>query len=73
MIDVKKVDVKFERDLKRFIPLSELKEYHLEHKKQGKGALINLSLFTRSRLSVQSIKKEEWDFIVNLENMKIES
>ena len=32
----KKVDVKFERDLKLFIPLSELKEYHLKHKKQGK-------------------------------------
>jgi predicted RNA-binding protein with PUA-like domain len=64
------VDVKFERDLKRFIPLSELKSIHLEHKKEGKGALINLSLFTRSRLSVQSIRKEEWDFILGLENEK---
>ena len=54
--------------MKRFIPLSELKEYHLMHKKNGKGALINLALFTRSRLSVQSIKKEEWDFILELEN-----
>lgn len=30
------VDVKFERDLKRFIPLQELKHYHLLHKKEGK-------------------------------------
>ena len=62
------VDVKYERDLKRFIPLAELKEYHLMHKKSGKGPLIDLSLFTRSRLSVQSIKEEEWNFILELEN-----
>ena len=31
------VDVKYERDLKRFIPLAELKEYHLLHKSSGKG------------------------------------
>lgn len=73
VIYFKKVDVKFERDLKRFIPLSELKQYHLEHKKEGKGPLQNLSLFTRSRLSVQSIKNEEWEFIVNLENQKVQS
>lgn len=62
------VDVKFERDLKRFIPLSELKEYYIEHKKDGKGPLSNLSLFTRSRLSVQSISQQEWNFIIDLEN-----
>lgn len=61
------VDVKFVRDLKRFIPLTELKHYHLQHKKDG-GPLANLSLFTRSRLSVQSIRDEEWDFILELEN-----
>lgn len=38
------VDVQFVRDLKRFIPLAELKKYHLEHKKNGMGALANLSL-----------------------------
>lgn len=63
------VDVKYERDLKRFIPLSELKHYYMEHKKDGqKGPLANLSLFTRSRLSVQSISQKEWDFIIELEN-----
>lgn len=61
------VDVKFERDLKRFIPLTELKHYHLLHKNDA-GPLAKLSLFTRSRLSVQSISKEEWDFILDLEN-----
>jgi len=62
------VDVKFVRDLKRFIPLNELKELHLLHKKNNNGALKDLSLFTRSRLSIQKISKEEWDFILNLEN-----
>ena len=61
------VDVKYERDLKRFISLNELKYYHNLHKKDG-GPLKDLSLFTRSRLSVQSIKKIEWDFILELEN-----
>jgi predicted RNA-binding protein with PUA-like domain len=64
------VDVKFERDLKRFIPLTELKHYHLLHKASGKGPLRNISLFTRSRLSVQSLNEEEWNFILNLENEK---
>ena len=67
------VDVKFVRDLNRFIPLSELKMYHLKHKSEGNGPLRNLSLFTRSRLSVQSLTKEEFDFIVSLENTKNES
>jgi predicted RNA-binding protein with PUA-like domain len=62
------VDVQYVRDLKRFIPLAELKEYHLMHKAKGNGPLRDLSLFTRSRLSVQSIREEEWDFIVELEN-----
>ena len=61
------VDVKYERDLKRFIPLAVLKEYHLMHKTNG-GPLKDLSLFTRSRLSVQSIRDVEWNFIVELEN-----
>ena len=62
------VDVQYVRDLKRFIPLAELKEYHLMHKPKGNGPLRDLSLFTRSRLSVQSIREEEWHFIVELEN-----
>ncbi|CAF1058183.1 unnamed protein product [Brachionus calyciflorus] len=61
------VDVQFERDLKRYIPLTELKHYHLLHKKTG-GPLSNLSLFTRSRLSVQALTEEEWNFMIELEN-----
>ncbi|XP_053363445.1 thymocyte nuclear protein 1 isoform X1 [Clarias gariepinus] len=48
------VDIQFERMTKRFIPLSELKKYHLEHKASG-GALSNMALFTRARLSVQPL------------------
>ncbi|XP_063401429.1 thymocyte nuclear protein 1-like isoform X1 [Mytilus trossulus] len=61
------VDVKFERMLKRFIPLSELKSIHLNHKADG-GTLKNMALFTRARLSVQPLTQEEWDFVLNLEN-----
>ncbi len=61
------VDVKYERDLKRYIPLHELKELHLQHKQKG-GALSNLALFTKARLSVQPLTKEEFDFILQLEN-----
>lgn len=63
------VDVKFVRMLKRFIPLSELKSIHLQHKADG-GPLKNMALFTRARLSVQPVTKEEWDFIISLENEK---
>ena len=65
------VDVKFERKLKRFISLEELKAIHLTHKSLGKGELINLSLFTRSRLSIQPINEIEWNFIISLENNQI--
>ena len=61
------VDVKYNRDLKRYIPLHELKELHLEHKATG-GILANLALFTKARLSVQPLTKEEFDFILQLEN-----
>lgn len=64
------VDVKFERDLNRLIPLAELKDIHLMHKKNSKGGLENLSLFTQSRLSIQSINEEEWNYILSLENNK---
>jgi predicted RNA-binding protein with PUA-like domain len=50
------VDVKFVRMLKRFIPLSELKSIHLQHKADG-GPLENMALFTRARLSVQPVTK----------------
>ena len=61
------VDVKYNRDLKRYIPLQELKELHLQHKATG-GTLANLALFTKARLSVQPLTKEEFDFILQLEN-----
>ena len=60
------VDVKYVRDLKRYIPLPELKELHLKHK-SSKGPLANLALFTKARLSVQPLTKEEFDFILQLE------
>jgi len=65
----KMVDVKFERDLKRYIPLPELKALHLEHKAKG-GPLAKLALFTSARLSVQPLTEEEFKYILNLENSK---
>ncbi|KAG9265400.1 thymocyte nuclear protein 1 [Astyanax mexicanus] len=61
------VDVKFERMSKRFIPLTELKKYHLQHKSKG-GPLQNMALFTRARLSVQPLTKEEFNFVLSLED-----
>ena len=61
------VDVKYIRDLKRYIPLHELKELHQQHKNNG-GPLANLALFTKARLSVQPLTEEEFDFILELEN-----
>ena len=61
------VDVKYVRKLKRYIPLSELKELHQKHKGSG-GPLRNLAMFTKARLSVQPITEEEWQFILSLEN-----
>ena len=61
------VDVKFERMLKRFISLAELKKLHLQHKTSG-GALKSVALFTKARLSVQPLTKEEFEFILSLED-----
>ena len=61
------VDVKFVRKTKRYIPLEELKQLHLEHKRTG-GPLASLSLFTKARLSVMPITQEEWDFIISIES-----
>ncbi|KAI7800794.1 thymocyte nuclear protein 1 [Triplophysa rosa] len=61
------VDVQFERMTQRFIPLSELKNYHLQHKVKG-GPLKDLALFTRARLSVQPLTAAEFDFVLSLEN-----
>lgn len=40
--------------MKRFLPLSELKKYHLQHRAKG-GPLKDMALFTRARLSVQPL------------------
>eukprot|EP00095_Tigriopus_kingsejongensis_P011062 maker-scaffold23_size669530-snap-gene-1.33 protein:Tk11062 transcript:maker-scaffold23_size669530-snap-gene-1.33-mRNA-1 annotation:"predicted protein" len=61
------VDVKFVRDLKRYISLPELKKLHLDHKSSG-GPLAQVALFTSARLSVQPIRSEEFEFILSLEN-----
>lgn len=65
------VDVKYERMLKRYITLAELKKLHNEHK-QTDGPLKSVALFTRARLSVQPLTKEEFDFILTLEKEKVE-
>ncbi|XP_071392452.1 thymocyte nuclear protein 1 [Centroberyx affinis] len=61
------VDVQYQRMMKRFVPLSELKKYHLQHKTKG-GPLKDMALFTRARLSVQPLTTEEFDFVLSLEN-----
>ena len=62
----KMVDVKFVRDLKRYIPLPELKALHLEHKTKG-GPLAKVALFTSARLSVQPLTDDEFKYILSLE------
>ncbi|XP_022067362.1 thymocyte nuclear protein 1 [Acanthochromis polyacanthus] len=61
------VDVQYQRMMKRFLPLSELKKYHLQHRASG-GPLKDMALFTRARLSVQPLTAEEFDFILSLED-----
>lgn len=60
------VDVQFVRMMKRFISLAELKTHHQAHKATG-GPLKNMALFTHRRLSIQPLTKEEFDFILSLE------
>ncbi|KAI9005992.1 PUA-like domain-containing protein [Gaertneriomyces semiglobifer] len=54
-----KVDVQFVRNLRRPIGLKEL---------QGYDELSDMQLIKRGRLSVQRVTKEQWDFILSLEN-----
>ncbi|XP_013867875.1 thymocyte nuclear protein 1 isoform X2 [Austrofundulus limnaeus] len=61
------VDVRFQRMMKRFLPLSELKEHYLQHRSDG-GPLKDVALFTRARLSVQPLTSEQFDFILSLED-----
>jgi len=51
------VDIQLTNVCDRIIPLAELKQY---------SQLENMALFKQSRLSIQPVKKEEWDFIVGL-------
>ncbi|KAI8583116.1 hypothetical protein K450DRAFT_196314 [Umbelopsis ramanniana AG] len=53
------VDVKFVRKLNRLIPLKELQSYK---------ELSDMVLIRRGRLSVQPVSKEEYDFILSVEN-----
>ncbi|XP_056139162.1 thymocyte nuclear protein 1 isoform X2 [Lampris incognitus] len=61
------VDVQYQRMAKRFLTLAELKKYHLQHRTTG-GPLKDMALFTRARLSVQPLTKEEFDFVLSLED-----
>lgn len=61
------VDVQYQRMMKRFIPLSELKKYHLQHRAK-EGPLKDMALFTSARLSVQPLTAEEFDFMLSLED-----
>jgi len=59
------VDVKFVRRLKRLIPLKELQEYK-------ESDLKNMVVVGKGRLSVQPVRKSEWDFILTLEDKEAE-
>lgn len=68
------VDVKFVRKLERHVTLAELKALHEQHKSQDpKGPLASMALLARSRLSVQPVTQEEWDFILKLEKVPLNS
>ncbi|QSL66474.1 hypothetical protein MERGE_000854 [Pneumocystis wakefieldiae] len=58
------VDVKYLRHLSRFISLYELKKYK-------EGALKNMMLLRRPRLSVQNVTSYQWDFILGLEKEEV--
>lgn len=53
------------RELRRQITLDELKG----HKDR---ALSGMALFTTARLSVQPVSKEEWEFVLSLEDQGAE-
>jgi predicted RNA-binding protein with PUA-like domain len=54
------VNVQFVRKLKRLIPLKELQEYK-------DTDLKDMTVVGKGRLSVQSVKQKEWEFILRLE------
>jgi predicted RNA-binding protein with PUA-like domain len=54
------VDVKFKRKLKRLVGLAELKQLKDSHE-----CLKNMMLLSNSRLSVQKVTDEQWQFVVD--------
>lgn len=64
------VDVEFVRKLKRFVSLDEIKYWGEKGVELGgkKVDLKEMVLLKRGRLSVQPVRKEEFDLIVDLEN-----
>jgi len=56
------VDVEYVRHLKRFIPLKEM---------QKCKELSEMALIKRGRLSIQPVRKSEWDFILSLESKEM--
>lgn len=55
-----RVDVVYERHLRRFIGLKELRTYQQDQLK-------DMALLRRPQLSVQRVKQTEWDFVMQLE------
>nr|XP_056716844.1 thymocyte nuclear protein 1 [Euleptes europaea] len=64
------VDVQLVRMTKRFIPLAELKLHHQAHKTSG-GALKDMALFARQRLSVQPLTVVERSQLKDLQKGKL--
>jgi predicted RNA-binding protein with PUA-like domain len=58
------VDIQLVRRLKRMITLEELKGYK-------EGELAGMVLLNRSRLSVQPVTQQQWDFILALEDKEL--
>jgi len=55
------VDVRYQRHLKREIPLQELKQY-------ADGPLVDFPLLRKgNRLSIMPVSREQWKFILSLE------
>ncbi|OLL25018.1 Thymocyte nuclear protein 1 [Neolecta irregularis DAH-3] len=59
------VDVQFTRHLNRIITLTNLKQYKFTQ-------LSNLEMLKRSQLSVSKVSKEDWEFIIGLEEESID-
>ena len=66
------VDVRLVRRMKRFLSLSELKAVNCENSSPGGGGPLSaMPLLSRSRLSVQPVSEQEFDFILSLEDAMV--